>query len=141
MSDVSFPSIDELISEVTIRLLENPQGKTVAFASVVIAGQFVLHDVTVVNGSKGHFVGMPQRQGKDGEYYDRFNPITADARTLFQDAVLRAFDDAVNEADAARKPPARSNPPKGAAQGSRGSSGPSRPPAGGNGRGRTGGGR
>lgn len=93
-----FPNLFDLITDVRIRILPNSTSETVAFASIVIAGQFVCHDLSIVKGSKGLFISMPQRQDDDGEYCDRFTPFTADARTGLQTRVLKAYEEATKVA-------------------------------------------
>lgn len=65
-----------------------------AVASVTIDGEFVIHDVRVVEGHNGLFVAMPSRKTPEGEFRDIAHPITTEARERIQDAVLRAFGEA-----------------------------------------------
>jgi stage V sporulation protein G len=50
--------------------INEPQGATLAFASVGINDLVAIQGVRVVNGEKGLFVTMPQSQDKNGEYHD-----------------------------------------------------------------------
>jgi stage V sporulation protein G len=81
------------VTDVRVRRL-NPEGRMKAVASVTIDGEFVVHDVRVVEGHNGLFVAMPSRKTPDGEFRDIAHPITTDARERIQTAVLRAFGEA-----------------------------------------------
>ncbi len=81
------------ITEVRMRKVfgQDPAGKMKAVASVTIDQQFVVHEVRVVEGSNGLFVAMPSRRGNDGTFRDIAHPITSEARTKIQKAVLDAY--------------------------------------------------
>ncbi|MEW6033082.1 MAG: septation regulator SpoVG [Bacillota bacterium] len=81
------------VTDVRVRRL-NPEGRMKAVASVTIDGEFVIHDVRVVEGHNGLFVAMPSRKTPDGEFRDIAHPITSEARERIQSAVLKAFDEA-----------------------------------------------
>jgi DNA-binding cell septation regulator SpoVG len=88
--------------DVKVFPLQNPKGKTKAFAHLVVDGVMELRDLSVVDGSKGLFVSMPRRPGKDRDgnptYYDRILFHGEQGETIKKDivdAVLAAFHDAV----------------------------------------------
>ena len=77
------------------RLIDYEDSKLKAVASVNIGGAFAIHGIRVMDSQKGLFVQMPQRSyEKDGatKYEDIFHPITADARTELNGAVLSAYE-------------------------------------------------
>ncbi len=77
------------------RMVDREDSKVKAYASANIGGAFAIHGVRVVDSQKGLFVQMPQRSyEKDGatKYEDIFHPITADARTELNGAVLSAYE-------------------------------------------------
>ena len=77
--------IDRILSDSKVR----------AIASVSLDGQFVIKGLRVVDGKKGLFVSMPQESYTDkGEkkYSNIFFPITNAAKMELQDAVLKAYD-------------------------------------------------
>lgn len=84
------------ITDVRMRRMAT-DGKMKAVASVTLDGEFVIHDVKVVEGLKGLFVAMPSRKTPDGEFRDVAHPITPQARERIQKAVLEVFQ---NEAGA-----------------------------------------
>ena len=77
------------ITKVTLRPVA--MNKVCAIASIVLDDQFVIHDLRVVNGDKGLFVAMPSRKLPNGEFRDICHPISSEARTTIQDAVLAQF--------------------------------------------------
>lgn len=60
--------------DINVRPIRNPQGKTVAFAQLIIDGAVQVDGFKIIDGSKGLFVSAPQHKGKDKEgndtYYD-----------------------------------------------------------------------
>ena len=87
------------------RLYDQPDSNLLAFASVTLDESFALHGIRVVNGEKGVFAAMPsQSYEKNGEkkYSDTFHPITAPARDAIQQAVVAAYQNALEQAQAAQ---------------------------------------
>ncbi|MBP0972568.1 MAG: SpoVG family protein [Oscillospiraceae bacterium] len=87
------------------RLYDQPDSNLLAFASVTLDEAFAVHGIRVVNGEKGVFAAMPsQSYQKNGEtkYSDTFHPITAPARDTIQQAVVAAYQNALEQAQAAQ---------------------------------------
>lgn len=74
-----------------VRLTKGDWGKTKALASITIDGSFVVTGLKVIESSKGTFVAMPQRKGKDEKWVDIAFPITSETRQQIQDAVLAEY--------------------------------------------------
>lgn len=53
------------ITEVRIKLMEDPQERLQAFCSITINGSFVIRDLKIIEGLKGSFVAMPSRKLTD----------------------------------------------------------------------------
>lgn len=53
------------ITEVRIKLTEDPRNKLLAYASITIDDAFVVRDLKIIDGSKGPFVAMPSRKLAD----------------------------------------------------------------------------
>ncbi|MDW7675279.1 MAG: septation regulator SpoVG [Bacillota bacterium] len=83
------------ITDVRIRKV-NMDGKMKAIVSVTFDDAFVIHDVKVVEGQNGLFVAMPSRKTPEGEYRDIAHPISTNARSVIQDAVLKAYEQAIS---------------------------------------------
>ena len=67
------------------------EAATKAFADISVAGAVMVKGLRVVQGSKGLFVGMPRKPGKDGNWYDTVRPLTKEARASLVSTVLEAF--------------------------------------------------
>ena len=68
------------------------EASTRAFADVSVDGALMVKGLRVVRGSKGLFVGMPRKPGKDGSWYDTVRPLTKEARASLISTVLEAFN-------------------------------------------------
>lgn len=53
------------ITEVRIKLMEDPHDRLQAFCSITLDGMFVIRDLKIIQGSKGPFVAMPSRKLTD----------------------------------------------------------------------------
>ena len=87
---------DMQITETRIRLMEG-DGKMRAIASVTFDGCFVVHDLKVIEGSKGTFVAMPSRKLGEGDFRDIAHPTQQFMRDMIREAVFKAYDDAIRE--------------------------------------------
>ncbi len=62
-----------------------------ASASVTLADSFQVHGISIVEGSKGLFISMPQRQTSDKKFVEIAHPVTAEMRKAIYDAVMGAY--------------------------------------------------
>ena len=53
------------ITDVRIRKIAK-EGKMKAIVSITLDGEFVVHDIKVIEGEKGLFIAMPSRRAGDG---------------------------------------------------------------------------
>jgi stage V sporulation protein G len=79
------------ITEVRIRKHNSEDGKLKAFASVVFDGSFVVHDMKIIEGTKGLFVAMPSRKRADGSHEDIAHPVNKEFRQRIQAALLKRY--------------------------------------------------
>lgn len=84
------------ITDIRIRVLEDA-GKLKAVVSITIDDCFVVHDLKVVEGSKGIFVMMPGKKMPDGQFKDLAHPTDGETRDYLQKTVLDAYEKAVSE--------------------------------------------
>ena len=84
------------ITDIRVRRIAN-EGKMKAVVSVTIDGEFVVHDIKVIDGDKGLFIAMPSRKASDGEYKDIAHPITSATRQLLQNAIIDAYNSTPDE--------------------------------------------
>ena len=81
------------ITDVRVRRVAK-EGKMKAVVSITIDNEFVIHDIKVIEGEKGLFIAMPSRKSSDGEYRDIAHPINPETRTIFEEAILEAYNTA-----------------------------------------------
>jgi len=86
------------ITEVKISLRSEDRLK--AFANVTFDDEFVVRGLKVIEGNTGYFVSMPSRRRPDGTYQDIAHPINNEMRSRLEDAVLSAYNEALDEAGA-----------------------------------------
>ena len=55
---------------------------------------FVIHDIKVIESDKGLFIAMPSRKTSTGGYRDIAHPINPEVRSMFEDAILEAYENA-----------------------------------------------
>ena len=88
------------ITDVRIRK-DGDEGKMKAVASVTFDGEFVVHDIKVIEGRNGLFIAMPSRKMSDGDFRDIAHPLLSETRNRIKDAILDAYenieDDEQNE--------------------------------------------
>jgi stage V sporulation protein G len=90
------------ITDVRLRKVIS-EGRMKAIASITIDGEFVVHDIRVIDGNNGMFVAMPSKKTPDGEFRDIAHPISSVTRQKIQEAVLQEYyrtDVAVQEPSA-----------------------------------------
>lgn len=85
-----------VITDVRIRKI-SAEGKMKAIISVTFDGEFVVHDIKVIEGQNGLFIAMPSRKTPDGEFKDIAHPINADTREKIQTSILEAYERAILE--------------------------------------------
>lgn len=79
------------VTDVRLRRVET-EGRMKAVASITLDGEFVIHDIRVIEGNSGLFVAMPSKRSPDGEFRDIAHPINPDARGKVQKAVLAEYE-------------------------------------------------
>lgn len=108
------------VSDVKVRQIRNPQGKTLGFASCVVGGHIALRDLRIVDGRNGPFVATPERsyEGEDGTQYSAiYLPITKEQNEAIQNAVLAVWDDEVSGGSRSDRGGRREPAPRGGSQG------------------------
>ncbi len=85
------------ITDVRIRKVAK-DGKMKAVVSITLDGEFVVHDIKVIEGEKGLFIAMPSRKASDGEYRDIAHPINSSTRDTIQTTILEKYQESLVEA-------------------------------------------
>ncbi|PDO11095.1 MAG: septation protein spoVG [Candidatus Reconcilbacillus cellulovorans] len=86
------------ITDVRLRRV-HAEGRMKAIASITIDGEFVVHDIRVIDGNNGLFVAMPSKRTPDGEFRDIAHPISSVAREKIQSAVLAEYERVLRQGD------------------------------------------
>ena len=87
--------------EARITLLADSTNAVKALASITIENSFVVTGIRVIESQKGTlFCSMPSRKMQNGEYKDICFPNSAEARAMINDAILKAYNEEVEKAQA-----------------------------------------
>ena len=81
------------ITNVSIRKSDREDSRMKAIASVLLDDEFAVHDIRIIEGTKGLFIAMPSRKSADGEYRDIAHPINSETRTKIQDLILAKYEE------------------------------------------------
>ena len=84
------------ITDVRVRKVTK-EGKLKAVVSITMDDEFVVHDIKVIEGEKGHFIAMPSKKAADGEYRDIAHPINSGTRERIQSLILSKYEEAMQE--------------------------------------------
>ncbi|MFP4522150.1 MAG: septation regulator SpoVG [Fibrobacterota bacterium] len=85
------------ITEVKVTLRD--EDKLKAFASITFDDAFVIRGLKVISGSKGYFVSMPSKKGKDGKYHDIAHPINNEMRKSLEESILQEYERLINSGE------------------------------------------
>lgn len=83
------------ITDVRIRPVDKADSKMKAVASITIDGEFVVHDIKVIESDKGLFIAMPSKKDGNGEYKDVAHPLNTKTRMEIRDAVIAKYDEVI----------------------------------------------
>ena len=87
------------ITDVKVRKLFD-EGPMKAIVSVTFDGQLAVHDIKVINARDKFFIVMPSRKNPDDTYRDIVHPINAQFRAALEKAVIDAYYEALETAEA-----------------------------------------
>ena len=82
------------ITSVNVRKIEKEGSRMKGIASVLLDDSFAVHDIRVIEGDNGLFIAMPSRKTSTGGYRDIAHPINPEVRSMFEDAILEAYENA-----------------------------------------------
>ena len=82
------------ITSVNVRKIEKERSRMKGIASVVLDDSFAVHDIRIIEGDNGLFIAMPSRKTANGGYRDIAHPINPEARAMFEEAILDAYENA-----------------------------------------------
>lgn len=82
------------ITSINIRKVERDDTNLKAFANITIDNALAVKDLRIIDGNNGLFVAMPSRKNKAGEYRDIVHPINQDVRTMMEEKIIEAYNEA-----------------------------------------------
>ena len=91
--------------EVTeVKILSVDEEQLRAYVTIVLDGCFVIRDLKIIRGPKGHFVAMPSKWYKDRRR-EIASTITAEARNMLEEKVLAEYEKLIGKPVTRRKLP------------------------------------
>lgn len=87
------------ITSVNVRKIEKEGSRMKGIASVLIDDSFAVHDIRIIEGDNGLFIAMPSRKTTTGGYRDIAHPINPEVRTLFEESIFKAYEEAEEPTD------------------------------------------
>ena len=85
------------ITSVNVRKIDKEGSRMKGIASVLLDDSFAVHDIRIIEGDNGLFIAMPSRKTATGGYRDIAHPINPEVRSMFEEAILKAYDEAEDE--------------------------------------------
>ena len=82
------------ITNVSIRKSDREDSRMKAIASVLLDDEFAVHDIRIIEGTKGLFIAMPSRKTSTGGFKDIAHPISQEVRSMFEREILDAYEKA-----------------------------------------------
>ena len=89
------------ITSVNVRKFEKEGSRMKGIASVVLDDSFAVHDIRIIEGDNGLFIAMPSRKTSTGSYRDIAHPINPEVRTMFEEKIIEAYNNATDEPEEA----------------------------------------
>lgn len=87
------------ITSVNVRKIEKESSRMKGIASVLLDDSFAIHDIRIIEGEKGLFIAMPSKKTPNGGYRDIAHPINSEVRSMFEEAILKAYEEAEDPVD------------------------------------------
>lgn len=86
------PSDSVAITEVRVRMNDAGNEEILkAYASITLNGCLAVHNLKIIQGSRGLFVSMPARRNKNGGFSDIVHPVNQDFRDYLESVVIGAY--------------------------------------------------
>lgn len=82
------------ITSVDVRKFQRENSRMKGIASVLIDDSFVVRDIRIIEGDNGLFIAMPSKKTAAGGYKDIAHPINSEVRAMFEEAILKAYEEA-----------------------------------------------
>jgi len=82
-------------TKIEVVRLHKPEsgGAIKAFCDLQFDEDYIVKGFKVVEGKEGTFVGMPSEMSKGGKWFNTFLPLSGDAKTRIEEAVISAYEE------------------------------------------------
>jgi len=87
------------ITKVVLRNKEKEDSRMKAIATVTLDEAFVVTGIRLIQGDDKMFIAMPSRKVYDGVYDDIAHPVNKETRTMFEDAIFKAYEEMKNSGE------------------------------------------
>ena len=95
------------ITSIKVKREEREDSHMKGRASVVIDNGLAIHNIRIIEGKNGLFIAMPSTsrevENEEGEtvtvHRDIVHPINQEIRTMFEEKILKAYEEADSEAE------------------------------------------
>lgn len=81
------------ITSVNVHRIQKEGSRMKGIASVLLDDSFAVHDIRIIEGDKGLFIAMPSKKTNSGEYRDVAHPINPEVRAMFEEEILKAYNE------------------------------------------------
>ena len=80
------------ITDVRIRITNNADSALRGIAHVTIDDCFAVHDIKILEGSKGLYIRMPSRKTPEGDYKDIAHPTNKETRDAIAKIIIAKYE-------------------------------------------------
>lgn len=77
------------VTEVKLSLIREEMVR--AYVDIVLDDSIAIRDLRIIHSPRGYLVVMPSRERRGGRRVDIAHPITAEARSMIEEAVLAEY--------------------------------------------------
>ena len=85
------------ITSVNVHRIQKEGSRMKGIASVLLDDSFAVHDIRIIEGDKGLFIAMPSKKTNSGEYRDVAHPLHPEVRAMFEEEILKAYNESESE--------------------------------------------
>lgn len=82
-----------LITNVEVYKIENKNSRLKGIATVYLDDSFVVKNIRLIEGNRGLFIAMPNRETINGKMVDICNPINQETRDMFTKAIVKKYQE------------------------------------------------
>ena len=85
------------ITSIRVRQVKEGKGGLKAIVSIIIDNAIAVHDIKVIQGANGLFIGMPHRKafGLEHDFIDVAHPINQETRDMLQSIILAEYEEVI----------------------------------------------